>query len=79
MMPGSIHLFRSEAEARQWLTGRPAAYCDTTDKKLLSNILPAFDQETPDFYRWQVVYTRQELEEIFEEKIGYRFWRSAKY
>ena len=64
---------RSEPEARQWLKSRPAAYCDTTDKKLLSNILPAFDQETPDFYRWQVVYTRQELEEIMRKKSGIDF------
>jgi SpoIID/LytB domain protein len=64
---------RSEREARQWLKSRPAAYCDTTDKKLLSNILPAFDQETPDFYRWQVVYTRKELEEVLRKKSGVDF------
>jgi stage II sporulation protein D len=64
---------RSETEARQWLKSRPAAYCDTTDKKLLSNILPAFDQETPDFYRWQVVYTRKELEKILKKKSGIDF------
>ncbi len=64
---------RSETEARQWLKSRPAAYCDTTDKKLLSNILPAFDQETPDFYRWQVVYTRKELEEVLRKKSGIDF------
>ena len=64
---------RSEPEARQWLKSRPAAYCDTTDKKLLSNILPAFDQETPDFYRWHVVYTREELEEVLRKKSGIDF------
>ena len=36
-------------------------------------ILPAFDQETPDFYRWQVVYTREELEEIIRKKSGIDF------
>jgi SpoIID/LytB domain protein len=64
---------RSEGEATRWLTGRPRAYCDTTDKALLKNILPAFDQETPDFYRWQVVYTRKELEEIIKKKSGIDF------
>ncbi|MCX5850029.1 MAG: SpoIID/LytB domain-containing protein [Deltaproteobacteria bacterium] len=64
---------QSEAQAQKWLTGRPRAYCDTTDKELLSNILPAFDQETPDFYRWQVVYTRKELEEIIRNKSGIDF------
>jgi stage II sporulation protein D len=64
---------RSEGEAERWLKSRPGAYCDTTDKKLLSNILPAFDQETPDFYRWQVIYSRKELEDIIREKSGFDF------
>ena len=63
-------LIQSEAQAECWLTGRPHAYCDTTDKELLSKILPAFDQETPDFYRWQVIYKRQDLEEIIRKKSG---------
>jgi SpoIID/LytB domain protein len=63
----------SEAEAEKWLKGRPQAFCDTTDKELLKNILPAFDQETPNFYRWQVIYTRKELEEIIQKKSGIDF------
>ncbi len=59
---------QSEAEAREWLTGRPQAFCNTTDKELLGRILPVFDQETQDFYRWQVIYERQELEEIIRKK-----------
>ena len=64
---------RSEGDAKRWLTGRPQAYCNTTDKKLLSRILPAFDQETMDFYRWQVTYKRQDLEEIIRRKSGIDF------
>jgi stage II sporulation protein D len=63
----------SEADAEDWLSGRPHAYCDTTDKELLGKILPAFDQETPAFYRWQVIYSRQELEEIIRKKSGIDF------
>ena len=61
---------QSEAQAEGWFTYRPQAFCNTTDKKLLSQILPAFDQETLDFYRWQVIYKRQELEEIIRKKAG---------
>jgi SpoIID/LytB domain protein len=32
----------------------PAAYCNTRDSGLLRRILPGFDQETQDFYRWRV-------------------------
>ena len=63
----------SEADAEDWLSGRPQAYCDTTDKELLGKILPAFDQETLAFYRWQVTYSRQELEEIIRKKSGIDF------
>ena len=61
---------QSEAQAEGWFTYRPQAFCNTTNKKLLSKILPAFDQETLDFYRWQVIYKRQELEEIIRKKAG---------
>ena len=64
---------QSEAQAEEWLTGRPQAFCDTTDKELLSSILPDFDQETSDFYRWKVIYKRQDLEKITRKKSGIDF------
>jgi stage II sporulation protein D len=64
---------QSEAQAKEWLFGRPQAYCNTQDLELLGRILPAFDQETPDFYRWQVIYKRQDLEEIIRKKSGIDF------
>lgn len=64
---------RSESDAKRWLTGRPRAYCNTTNEKLLKQILPAFDQETPDFYRWHVLYTKEELESIILKKSGIDF------
>jgi stage II sporulation protein D len=39
----------------------------------LSRILPAFDQETLNFYRWQVIYQRQDLQEIIRKKSGIDF------
>jgi len=64
---------RSEGEAKRWLSGKPCAYCNTTDQDLLRKILPAFDQETPEFYRWQVIYARKELENIIINKSGMDF------
>ncbi len=63
----------TEHDAKRWLTGRPKTYCDSTDEKLLKQILPAFDQETPDFYRWQVRYERKQLEDIILRKSGMDF------
>lgn len=63
----------SEGDAERWLAGQPGAYCNTRDKELLRKILPAFDQETPDFYRWQVAYERKEIEEVIRKKSGIDF------
>jgi SpoIID/LytB domain protein len=64
---------QSEAQAIEWLNGQPQAYCNTKDKELLCKILPAFDQETLNFYRWQVIYQRQDLQEIIRKKSGIDF------
>jgi SpoIID/LytB domain protein len=64
---------KSEEDAKRLLNLRPQAYCNTTDEILLKLILPDFDQETPDFYRWKVIYKRRELEEIICKKSGMDF------
>ena len=64
---------KSEEDAKRLLNLRPQAYCNTTDEILLKLILPDFDQETPDFYRWKVVYKRHELEAIIKKKSGMDF------
>lgn len=64
---------RTEDEARQWILGDPEAFCNTKNSNTLRRILPSFDQETTDFFRWKVTYTRIELEEIIREKSGMDF------
>ncbi len=63
----------SEAQAIKWLLSSPDAYCNTTDETILKTVLPSFDQETKDFFRWQVSYGREELESILKEKSGLDF------
>jgi SpoIID/LytB domain protein len=48
----------------------PPAYCNTDDAELLSRVLPEFDQETRDFYRWRVAYDAEELADIIESRLG---------
>ena len=52
---------RQELAARAWVESRPDAFCNTADKSILRQVLNSYDQETTDFYRWQVVYTQKEL------------------
>ncbi|MGA3245284.1 MAG: SpoIID/LytB domain-containing protein [Bacteroidota bacterium] len=63
----------SEEQAREWILSSPDAYCNTTDGDILRQILPSFDQETTDFFRWKVEYPRQELERIVARKSGIDF------
>ena len=53
-----------------WIRGNPPANCNTQDWQLLSRILPGFDQETRDFYRWQIVYTPEELAEVVRSRLA---------
>ena len=64
---------RTEEEAERWILSCPDVYCHTNDSELLRRILPAFDRETADFFRWQVSYGREELEAILREKSGIDF------
>jgi stage II sporulation protein D len=63
----------SEDQASNWIRVRPDAYCNTTDSLILRQILPSFDQETTDFFRWRVEYRREELEELLQAKSGIDF------
>ena len=63
----------SEESAAAWLRSTPDAYCNTTDQETLRRILPSFDLETLNFYRWQVSYSAQELADILKAKSGIDF------
>ena len=62
-----------EKEAFKWITGSPEAFCNTTDKEILSQVLNNYDQETTDFYRWRVEYTPEELSALILKRIGIDF------
>jgi SpoIID/LytB domain protein len=60
----------SEAEARRWVSGSPACHCNTSDAAVLRQVLPSYDRETADFFRWEVRYGTAELGEIVRERSG---------
>lgn len=62
-----------EANAERWIRTAPDAFCNTNDKRILSQVLNDYDQETADFYRWRVEYAQKELSEIVSEKLGMDF------
>jgi SpoIID/LytB domain protein len=62
-----------EANAERWIRESPAAFCNTTDKQVLSQVLNNYDQETTDFYRWKVTYTQAEIAELLHRRSGIDF------
>ena len=62
-----------EDAAREWILSSPDAFCNTNDKRILSQVLNDYDQETIDFYRWKVSYTTNQLSELIRKKSGIDF------
>lgn len=63
----------NEENAKKWILGNPDAFCNTSDKKVLSQVLNDYDQETNDFYRWRVTYTEAELSDLVRSRTGIDF------
>jgi len=59
---------RKEVFAKKWIKNNPPAYCNTTDEKILSQVLVDYDRTTKDFYRWKVEYSQSEIAELIRRK-----------
>ena len=66
---------RKEEEARKWILSSPEVFCNTKDKTILSNVLNDYDQETRNFFRWEVSYETAELSELVKSRLGIDFGR----
>ncbi len=65
--------FTKEENAVKWIKGNPPAFCNTTDPKILNQILLDYDQETKDFYRWKVNFTQAQISDLIKRKSGIDF------
>ena len=64
---------RIEEKAVKWITTKPAAFCNTNDRRVLMQVLNSYDQTTADFYRWEVDYDTPTLSELVKRKTGIDF------
>ena len=71
--PTPLPSLQDEAAAEAWIRSNPPAFCNTTDKKILSQVLNDYDQETADFYRWKVTLTQEKLKQLLDEKLKMNF------
>ena len=63
----------NEDAAQKWIRNAPEAFCNTHDKEVLSQVLNDYDQETTDFYRWELTYQQADLAELIVRKSGRDF------
>lgn len=59
----------NEEEAEKWIRFNPPAFCNTQDKKILSEVLNDYDQETVNFYRWKVTLSQKKLQQLIADKL----------
>lgn len=68
-----LPLLSTEEGARAWIESEPDAFCSAVAPEILSQVLNNYDRETPDFYRWQVRYTQEELSRLVASHSGVDF------
>ncbi len=72
--PDNFNLdFSVEVNSEKWIKSNPPAFCNSQDKKVLSQILLDYDQETTDFYRWKIIYSQNEISALIKKKSGIDF------
>ena len=62
-----------EENADKWIRTKPESFCNTDDRKILSQVLNDYDQETADFYRWHVELSQEKIQSLFAEKLKMDF------
>ncbi|MEX0987848.1 MAG: SpoIID/LytB domain-containing protein [Bacteroidales bacterium] len=69
----SLTDFTVEKHAEDFILGNPEAFCNTSDKEILSQVLNDYDQETENFFRWTVNYKQEEIAAIIRKRSGIDF------
>jgi SpoIID/LytB domain protein len=62
-----------ELNAIEWIKSKPDAFCNTTNKEVLNQVLNDYDQTSEHFYRWEISYEQKELAELIKRKSGFDF------
>ena len=67
---GALQDLTVEENACEWILSEPKSFCNSADANILKESLNGYDLETPDYYRWQVEYTVEQITDIFRRKSG---------
>ena len=56
--------------AKKWIEDSPDSFCNTSDARILGQVLNNYDRETADFFRWKVEYSESDLSALVNRKLG---------
>ncbi|MBR1468497.1 MAG: DUF4922 domain-containing protein [Prevotella sp.] len=59
--------------AKPYLKSVDCPWCNTTDERIIRQVLNDYDQETADFYQWTVDYTQERLSALLADKLKMDF------
>ncbi len=62
-----------ETVAEEFINSNPDAFCNTTDEKILSQVLNDYDHSASDFYRWEISYTQEEITKLINTRSEFDF------
>ena len=63
----------TEEDWDKWIRSSPESFCNTTDEETLKQVLNDYDRETPDFYRWHVEYSQEQIAALVSDKLKMDF------
>lgn len=62
-----------ESHAVRFIESSPEAFCNTKDATLLRQVLNDYDHSFPDFYRWELRLSQEEIAALILKKSGFDF------
>ena len=62
-----------EKKAKEWILSSPDSFCNTNNASVLKEVLNTYDQETNQFFRWNITYSQKEISELVHKKTGIDF------
>lgn len=58
-----------EENALRWIENSPEAFCNTSDTRIISQVLNNYDREHTDFYRWEETYTQERISRLVNSRL----------
>lgn len=70
MEEDGVPVLSDEKTVEAWINHPEDVFCNTHDQHILRQVLNDYDCETPDFYRWTICYSQEELSDMVRKNLN---------